>query len=166
MAAKKVLLTILDGWGIGPNPENSAIVQGNTPFMDSLSNKYPNATLLTHGLNVGLPDGQMGNSEVGHMNIGAGRVVYQDLVKINMDIEKNELKHKAALKEGIAYAKKHDVAIHLMGLVSDGGVHSHISHLEALCGIMSEEGIKNTYVHAFTDGRDTDPQSGKGYVER
>lgn len=166
MTEKKVLLAILDGWGIGPVPANSAIVQGNTPFVDGLIKKYPNATLLTHGLNVGLPDGQMGNSEVGHMNIGAGRIVYQDLVKINMDIENNALKDKQAIVDGINYAKENGVGVHLMGLVSDGGVHSHIGHLEALCRIMSDAGVSNTYVHAFTDGRDTDPESGKQYLSQ
>jgi 2,3-bisphosphoglycerate-independent phosphoglycerate mutase len=166
MSDKKVLLAILDGWGIGPNPANSAIVQGNTPFTDSLMKNYPNATLLTHGLNVGLPDGQMGNSEVGHMNIGAGRIVYQDLVKINMDIKKNKLVNQKAIQDGIAYAKENGSAVHLMGLVSDGGVHSHINHLEALCKIMEEAGVPNTYIHAFTDGRDTDPHSGKKYLSQ
>jgi 2,3-bisphosphoglycerate-independent phosphoglycerate mutase len=166
MTQKKVLLAILDGWGIGPVPENSAIVQGNTPFTDGLLREYPNATLLTHGLNVGLPEGQMGNSEVGHMNIGAGRIVYQDLVRINMDIEKNVLKDKEAILEGIRYARENDASVHLMGLVSDGGVHSHINHLEALCRILSDAGVKNTFVHAFTDGRDTDPHSGKQYLDQ
>lgn len=164
MSDKKVLLAILDGWGIGPNPANSAIAQGNTPFTDSLMKNYPNATLRTHGLNVGLPDGQMGNSEVGHMNIGAGRIVYQDLVKINMDIKNNELVNQKAIQDGISYAREKGVAVHLMGLVSDGGVHSHINHLEALCKIMEEAGVSSTFIHAFTDGRDTDPQSGKGFL--
>jgi 2,3-bisphosphoglycerate-independent phosphoglycerate mutase len=165
MKAKKVLLTILDGWGIGPKPEDSAIIQGNTAFMDSLMTNYPNARLLTHGLNVGLPDGQMGNSEVGHMNIGAGRVVYQDLVKINLDIQKDLLSEKNTIIDAIEYARENKAAIHLMGLVSDGGVHSHIDHLIALCKIFSGKDIKNTYIHAFTDGRDTDPRSGKSYIE-
>ena len=164
MAAKRLLLTILDGWGIGPNPANSAIENGNTPFMDSLLKKYPNATLKTHGLNVGLPDGQMGNSEVGHTNIGAGRIVYQDLVKINLDIENDVLQKKDAIKEGIEYAKKNNASIHLMGLVSDGGVHSHIDHLVALCEIFDNAGVESTYVHAFTDGRDTDPKSARIYL--
>ena len=165
MANKKVLLTILDGWGIGPVPADSAIAQGKTPFVDGLIAQYPNATLLTHGLNVGLPDGQMGNSEVGHMNIGAGRVVYQDLVRINLDIEQNKLATKETIKEGIRYAIENQVSVHLMGLVSDGGVHSHQNHLVALAKIISEAGVSNTYIHAFTDGRDTDPRSGKQFIQ-
>ena len=164
MSDKKVLLTILDGWGIGPVPENSAIAQGNTAFVDSLMQNYPNASLLTHGLNVGLPEGQMGNSEVGHMNIGAGRVVYQDLVRINLDIENGVLTNKPVIREGIDYALKNKANVHLMGLVSDGGVHSHQNHLIALAKILSEGGVANTYIHAFTDGRDTDPKSGKTFL--
>jgi len=165
MADKKLLLTILDGWGFGPNPSYSAIAQANTPFMDSLLEKYPNASLKTHGLNVGLPEGQMGNSEVGHMNIGAGRIVYQDLVKINLDIKEGALENKETIQKGIAYAKENNKAIHLMGLVSDGGVHSHIDHLVALCKIFSDHKVQNTFIHAFTDGRDTDPKSGKDYLK-
>jgi len=165
MADKKLLLTILDGWGFGPNPSYSAIAQANTPFMDGLLEKYPNASLKTHGLHVGLPEGQMGNSEVGHMNIGAGRIVYQDLVKINLDIEKGELKNKEAIKNGIQYAKENNASVHLLGLVSDGGVHSHIDHLVALCEILSKNEVPNTFIHAFTDGRDTDPRSAKDYMK-
>ncbi len=164
MNNKKILLTILDGWGIGPVPSNSAIANAKTPFMDSLLAQYPNATLNTFGLHVGLPDGQMGNSEVGHMNIGAGRIVYQDLVKINLDIEHDELRNKPAIAEGIDYAKNNNKPIHLLGLVSDGGVHSHIEHLKALCTIFSEAGVPGVYIHAFTDGRDTDPESGIGFI--
>jgi 2,3-bisphosphoglycerate-independent phosphoglycerate mutase len=165
MSDKKVLLAILDGWGIGPNPEFSAIEKGNTQYVHSLLKNYPNATLATHGLHVGLPNGQMGNSEVGHMNIGAGRVVYQDLVKINLDIEKGELEKKKTILDGISYAIKNNVDVHLIGLVSDGGVHSHIQHLIALCKIMDDNKVPNTFVHAFTDGRDTDPRSAKNFLQ-
>lgn len=164
MNNKKILLAILDGWGIGPVPSNSAIANAKTPYMDSLMAAFPNATLNTFGLHVGLPDGQMGNSEVGHMNIGAGRIVYQDLVKINLDIENRELEKKAAIVEGIRYAIKNNKPIHLLGLVSDGGVHSHIEHLKALCTIFSEAGVPGVNIHAFTDGRDTDPESGIGFI--
>lgn len=163
--SKKVILTILDGWGISPSKDISAVDQADTPFMDSLYNKYPNATLRTDGLNVGLPEGQMGNSEVGHMNLGAGRIVYQDLVKINMAVEKDTLKNEPALEQAFDYAKKNDKAVHFLGLVSDGGVHSHIKHLKGLVSAAQEYGIKKKYVHAFTDGRDVDPHSGKGFIE-
>lgn len=162
---KKVILTILDGWGISPSKEISAVDQAKTPFMDSLYKKYPHATLRTDGLNVGLPEGQMGNSEVGHMNLGAGRIVYQDLVKINMAVEKNTLKDEPALEQAFDYAKKNDKAVHFLGLVSDGGVHSHINHLKGLATAAEDYGISKKYVHAFTDGRDVDPHSGKGYIE-
>jgi 2,3-bisphosphoglycerate-independent phosphoglycerate mutase len=162
---KKVILTILDGWGISPSKDISAVDQANTPFMDSLYNTYPHATLRTDGLNVGLPEGQMGNSEVGHMNLGAGRIVYQDLVKINMAVEKNTLKNEPVLEQAFNYAKTNDKAVHFLGLVSDGGVHSHIKHLKGLISAAEEFGISKKYVHAFTDGRDVDPQSGKGFIE-
>ena len=162
---KKVILAILDGWGISPNKEISAVDKANTPFVDSLYKKYPNATLRTDGLNVGLPDGQMGNSEVGHMNLGAGRIVYQDLVKINMAVEKNTLKDEPVLEQAFDYAKKNDKSVHFLGLLSDGGVHSHINHLKGLATAAHEYGITKKYVHAFTDGRDVDPHSGKGFVE-
>lgn len=163
--SKKVILTILDGWGISPSKEISAVDQAKTPFMDSLYKKYPHATLRTDGLNVGLPEGQMGNSEVGHMNLGAGRIVYQDLVKINMAVEKNTLKDEPALEQAFDYAKKNDKVVHFLGLVSDGGVHSHINHLKGLATAAEDYGISKKYVHAFTDGRDVDPHSGKGYIE-
>ena len=156
---------ILDGWGITQNPEVSAIAQANTPFMDSLPSKFPNATLRTDGMNVGLPEGQMGNSEVGHMNLGAGRIVYQDLVKINMAAEKETLIEEPALEEAFSYAQKHNKPIHFMGLVSDGGVHSHVNHLKGLLKAADKFGIEKKYVHAFTDGRDVDPKSGKGFIE-
>ncbi|TQI71642.1 phosphoglycerate mutase [Gramella sp. Hel_I_59] len=162
---KKVLLMILDGWGISPNDEISAVAKANTPFIDSLPGKFPHATLRTDGLNVGLPEGQMGNSEVGHMNLGAGRVVYQDLVKINMAVEKNTLKDEPVLEAAFSYAVKNNKPIHFMGLLSDGGVHSHIDHLKGLLSAADAAGVKNKYVHAFTDGRDADPHSGKGFVE-
>ncbi|MDX1543485.1 MAG: 2,3-bisphosphoglycerate-independent phosphoglycerate mutase [Christiangramia sp.] len=162
---KKVLLMILDGWGITQNEEVSAIAQANTPFIDSVSEKFPYATLRTDGMNVGLPEGQMGNSEVGHMNLGAGRVVYQDLVKINMAVEKDTLKDEPVLEEAFNYAVKNNKPVHFMGLVSDGGVHSHINHLKGLLSAAESFGVKEKYVHAFTDGRDVDPHSGKGFIK-
>ncbi len=156
---------ILDGWGISPNDEISAVAKAKTPFMDSLPGKFPHATLRTDGLNVGLPEGQMGNSEVGHMNLGAGRVVYQDLVKINMAVEKNTLKDEPVLESAFSYAVKNNKPIHFMGLLSDGGVHSHINHLKGLLSAADAAGVQKKYVHAFTDGRDVDPHSGKGFVE-
>ncbi|HEY9185749.1 MAG TPA: 2,3-bisphosphoglycerate-independent phosphoglycerate mutase [Salegentibacter sp.] len=161
---KKVLLMILDGWGITQDPKVSAIAKANTPFMDSVIKEYPHAELRTDGMNVGLPDGQMGNSEVGHMNLGAGRIVYQDLVKINMAVEKNTLKDEPVLEEAFSYAIKNNRPIHFMGLLSDGGVHSHINHLKGLLSAAEEFGVKEKYVHAFTDGRDVDPHSGKGFI--
>ncbi|GGG34356.1 2,3-bisphosphoglycerate-independent phosphoglycerate mutase [Christiangramia forsetii] len=162
---KKVLLMILDGWGITQNEEVSAIAKAKTPFIDSLYGKFPHATLRTDGMNVGLPEGQMGNSEVGHMNLGAGRIVYQDLVKINMAVEKNTLIDEPVLEEAFNYAIKNEKPIHFMGLLSDGGVHSHINHLKGLLSAAEKLGVKDKYVHAFTDGRDVDPHSGKGFVE-
>ncbi|MBZ9627473.1 2,3-bisphosphoglycerate-independent phosphoglycerate mutase [Psychroflexus sp. CAK57W] len=162
---KKVILTILDGWGISPSKEISAVDKAKTPFMESLYKKYPHATLRTDGLNVGLPEGQMGNSEVGHMNLGAGRIVYQDLVKINRAVEKNTLKDEPVLEQAFNYAKNNDKAVHFLGLVSDGGVHSHIKHLKGLVTAAQDYGISKKYVHAFTDGRDVDPHSGKGFIE-
>lgn len=156
---------ILDGWGITENPAVSAIAQAKTPFIDSLYKKYPHAQLLTDGMNVGLPEGQMGNSEVGHMNLGAGRIVYQDLAKINLAVDNGTLKDEPELKKAFAYAKAHNKRIHFMGLVSDGGVHSHINHLKGLLTAAQNEGLKNMYVHAFTDGRDVDPHSGKDFIQ-
>ena len=161
---KKVILLILDGWGITQNPSVSAISQANTPFVDSLYTKYPNAQLLTHGMNVGLPDGQMGNSEVGHMNLGAGRIVYQDLAKINVAVENNTLNREPVLKEAFEHAKKNNKKVHFLGLVSDGGVHSHINHIKGLLSAAHEEGLKDVFVHAFTDGRDVDPKSGAEHI--
>jgi len=161
---KKVILMILDGWGITQDPKVSAISQAKTPFVDSLFRDYPNAQLLTHGMNVGLPEGQMGNSEVGHMNLGAGRIVYQDLAKINLAVENNSLISEPVLEQAFDYAVKHDKPIHFMGLLSDGGVHSHIEHLKGLLTAAEEFGVKEKYVHAFTDGRDVDPKSGVNYL--
>jgi len=156
---------ILDGWGLGKDPEVSAIAKANTPFMDSLFKKYPHSKLEASGLAVGLPDGQMGNSEVGHMNIGAGRVVYQDLVKINKAVEEGTLAQNEELKKAFSYAKENSKKVHFVGLLSDGGVHSHINHLKGLCTAAADEGLEQVFIHAFTDGRDTDPQSGIGYLK-
>lgn len=155
---------ILDGWGKSPDPKVSAIAQANTPFIDSLYTQYPNANLLTDGMNVGLPEGQMGNSEVGHMNLGAGRIVYQDLAKINKAVKEDTLKEEKVLQEAFSYAKSKNKSVHFLGLLSDGGVHSHIDHLKALIKAAQENGVKKSYVHAFTDGRDVDPKSGKGFL--
>jgi 2,3-bisphosphoglycerate-independent phosphoglycerate mutase len=162
---KKVILLILDGWGIATDPKVSAIDQANTPFVDSLYRQYPHSKLQTSGLDVGLPEGQMGNSEVGHMNIGAGKVVYQDLVKINKAVAEHTLDGEPALVEALEYAKSRGRKVHFMGLVSDGGVHSHIDHLKALCHIARNRNVTNFYVHAFTDGRDTDPKGGLSYLQ-
>lgn len=162
---KKVLLMILDGWGIATNPKVSAIDHANTPFIDQLYTQYPHSKLEASGLAVGLPEGQMGNSEVGHMNIGAGRVVYQDLVRINRAIQHQELRENATLKEAFAYAQTKGKKVHFMGLLSDGGVHSHIEHLKRLCSIAHQQEVEQLYIHAFTDGRDTDPKGGKAYLE-
>ncbi len=157
---------ILDGWGISPDPKVSAVDQANTPFIDSLYKTYPHATLRTDGLHVGLPEGQMGNSEVGHMNLGAGRIVYQDLVKVNLAVENRTLNTEKVLVEAFNYAKTNNKDVHFLGLLSDGGVHSHIKHLFGLIDAANEFGIKNSYVHAFTDGRDVDPKSGVGFVKQ
>lgn len=161
---KKVILMILDGWGKSPDPKVSAIDHAHTPFIDSLYAKYPNANLRTDGLHVGLPEGQMGNSEVGHMNLGAGRIVYQDLVKINLAVKNNTLAQEPALIAAFNHAKTHNKPIHFLGLVSDGGVHSHINHLKGLVTAAETSGVKESYIHAFTDGRDVDPKSGYGFI--
>ncbi len=155
---------ILDGWGKSPDPKVSAIDNAQTPFIDSLYKKYPNASLRTDGLHVGLPKGQMGNSEVGHMNLGAGRIVYQDLVKINLAIENKTLAKEQTLIEAFSYAKTNNKPIHFLGLVSDGGVHSHIKHLFGLIDAAENFGVQNSYIHTFTDGRDVDPKSGYGFI--
>jgi 2,3-bisphosphoglycerate-independent phosphoglycerate mutase len=161
---KKVILMILDGWGKSPDPKVSAIDNANTPFIDSLYTKYPNASLRTDGLHVGLPEGQMGNSEVGHMNLGAGRIVYQDLVKINLAVKNKTLDNETVLVNAFKYAKDNNKNVHFLGLVSDGGVHSHINHLFGLLDAANNFGLTNTFVHAFTDGRDVDPKSGYGFI--
>lgn len=155
---------ILDGWGLGTNPRVSAIAHANTPYINALLEKYPHSKLEASGLAVGLPAGQMGNSEVGHMNIGAGRVVYQDLVKVNKAAEEKELDHNPVLLAALNYAKQNNTAVHFIGLVSDGGVHSHIDHLKGLCTIAANHGLQSVFIHAFTDGRDTDPKGGEGYL--
>ena len=156
---------ILDGWGIAVDPEVSAIAKAKTPFVDSLFSDYPNSELDATGVAVGLPEGQMGNSEVGHINIGAGRVVYQMLLKINLAIEDKTFHKNRLLLETFEKAKAENKKVHLMGLVSDGGVHSHINHLKAITEVAAEIGLKDLYIHAFTDGRDTDPKQGKGFIE-
>ncbi|MCP4458868.1 MAG: 2,3-bisphosphoglycerate-independent phosphoglycerate mutase [Cytophagales bacterium] len=162
---KKVILMILDGWGIALDKKVSAIDQADTPFVDSLYKKYPYSKLKASGSAVGLPDGQMGNSEVGHMNIGAGRIVYQDLVKLNLAIKDGSIAQNEVLKSAINYAKSNNKNIHLIGLVSDGGVHSHINHLKGLVSALNQNECENVFIHAFTDGRDTDPKSGMGFLE-
>ena len=163
--ANKVLLMILDGWGIGNHTKSDAIYSTNPEFINALTAANPHAELRTDGENVGLPDGQMGNSEVGHLNIGAGRVVYQDLVKINRACKTGSILENKEIVAAFEYAKANGVNVHFMGLLSDGGVHSSIDHLFKLCDISKHYGIENTFVHCFMDGRDTDPKSGKGFVE-
>ena len=164
MEDKKVILIIMDGWGLGKNKNSDAIQHANTPFVSSLYAKYPNTTLVTCGEDVGLPQGQMGNSEVGHLNLGAGRIVYQELQRIHVAIKTGEFANNQVLKNAIQYAKQNNKPLHLIGLVSDGGVHSHINHVKALISLCKEEGLTNVLVHAFTDGRDTDPKSGLGFL--
>ncbi len=164
--AKKALLMILDGWGIGDRAKDDAIFCTPTPYMDYLAQNYPHSQLLASGENVGLPDGQMGNSEVGHLNIGAGRIVYQDLVKINRACADGSILKNPEIVSAYEYAKKNGKSVHLMGLTSTGGVHSSLDHLFKLCEISKEYGIEHTYVHCFMDGRDTDPKSGKGFIEQ
>lgn len=164
--SKKAILAILDGWGLGMNPDVSALDKANTPFIDNCLKNYPHTTLEASGLAVGLPAGQMGNSEVGHMNLGAGRVVYQNLVKLNMAVENGTLGHEKVIQDAFEYAKKENKKVHFIGLVSNGGVHSHINHLKGLLTAAKEFGLnENVFVHAFTDGRDCDPLSGKGFIE-
>jgi 2,3-bisphosphoglycerate-independent phosphoglycerate mutase len=161
---KKVALLILDGWGYGRQDESNAIYKANTPFFDEMLLKYPNSKLVTSGTAVGLPEGQMGNSEVGHMNLGAGRVVYQELGRINKAVDDNEFPTINVVKEAFEYAKQNDKDVHLIGLVSDGGVHSHTKHLKGLCQTAADFGLEKVFIHAFLDGRDTDPNSGIGYI--
>jgi len=162
--SKRIVLMILDGWGISPNPAVSAVAQANTPFVDSLSTAAVHNVLHTDGMHVGLPEGQMGNSEVGHVNLGAGRVVYQDLAKINMAVTQDTLKDEAVLKDAFAHAKANNKSVHFLGLVSDGGVHAHINHIEGLLKAAHNAKVPKSYVHAFTDGRDVDPKSGVAFL--
>ncbi|WP_394674106.1 2,3-bisphosphoglycerate-independent phosphoglycerate mutase [uncultured Chryseobacterium sp.] len=164
--SKKAILAILDGWGLGTNPDVSALDKANTPFIDSCYQKFPHTTLEASGLAVGLPVGQMGNSEVGHMNLGAGRVVYQNLVKLNMAVENGTLGQEKAIQDAFEYALRENKKVHFIGLVSDGGVHSHINHLKGLLTAAKAFGFReNVYVHAFTDGRDCDPHSAVGFIQ-
>ncbi|GGG91183.1 2,3-bisphosphoglycerate-independent phosphoglycerate mutase [Polaribacter pacificus] len=162
---KKVLLLILDGWGITQNPKVSAIFNAKTPFINSLSENFPTASLRTDGEHVGLPKGQMGNSEVGHMNLGAGRIVYQNLARINKAIDEGTLAKEETLIAAFDHAKKHNKKLHFVGLVSDGGIHSHIEHLKGLLTAAHQNQVQNVFLHAFTDGRDCDPKSGKQFIK-
>ncbi|WP_353135951.1 2,3-bisphosphoglycerate-independent phosphoglycerate mutase [Pseudopedobacter sp.] len=164
MKNKKVALIILDGWGYGRNDSSNAILAAKTPFFDACIAKYPNSKLIASGTAVGLPEGQMGNSEVGHMNLGAGRIVYQELGRINKAVEDNEFVTNTALKNAFEYAKDSNKKVHFIGLVSDGGVHSHINHLKGLCDAAKSFGLHDVFIHAFLDGRDTDPNSGLGFI--
>ena len=155
----------MDGWGLGQVSSSDAIQQANVPFVSSLFEKYPNATLTTCGEAVGLPDGQMGNSEVGHLNLGAGRVVYQELQRIHVAIRDRSFFDNPSLLASIRYAKENNTSLHLIGLVSDGGVHSHINHVKAICELCAKEGLNKVFIHAFTDGRDCDPKSGAGFIQ-
>lgn len=161
---KKVILIIMDGWGLGQSKISDAIQNANVPFVNSLYKKFPNSTLVTCGEAVGLPDGQMGNSEVGHLNLGAGRIVYQELQRINVAIRDQSFFSNKELLSSIQYAKENNVALHLIGLVSDGGVHSHTTHLKAIIDAAEKAGLKKVFIHAFTDGRDCDPKSGLGFI--
>ncbi len=164
MENKKAILLILDGWGYGKHDKSDAVNAANTPFFDQLLKNYPNSKLEASGVAVGLPDGQMGNSEVGHMNLGAGRVVYQELGRINKAVKDNELENHSVLKSAFNYAKRENKNVHFIGLVSNGGVHSHIDHLKGLCDAAKANQVKNIFIHAFMDGRDTDPNSGLRFV--
>jgi 2,3-bisphosphoglycerate-independent phosphoglycerate mutase len=163
--SKKVILVIMDGWGLGKISKADAIQHAKVPFVSSLYQQYPNSTLVTCGEDVGLPEGQMGNSEVGHLNLGAGRIVYQELQRINVAIKTGEFASNPTLLASIQYAKDNNKPLHLIGLVSDGGVHAHTQHLKALCDLCQSKGLNNVFIHAFTDGRDTDPKSGQCYIE-
>jgi 2,3-bisphosphoglycerate-independent phosphoglycerate mutase len=165
MLSKKVALVIMDGWGLGKNKSSDAIQHARTPFVSSLYSKYPHTELITCGEAVGLPDGQMGNSEVGHLNLGAGRIVYQELQRINVAIRDGSFAKNSVLLSSIQHSLDQKKPIHLMGLVSDGGVHSHINHLKALVDMCVSRGQKDIFIHAFTDGRDTDPKSGLGFIK-
>jgi 2,3-bisphosphoglycerate-independent phosphoglycerate mutase len=165
MAAKKVILIIMDGWGLGKVASSDAIQNAKTPFVSSLYSKYPNTTLITCGEAVGLPDGQMGNSEVGHLNLGAGRIVYQELQRINVAVRDGSFTKNEILLNAIRFAKKNNKPLHLLGLVSNGGVHSHIDHLKAITDVCKNEKLSEVFIHAFTDGRDCDPKSGLGFIK-
>jgi 2,3-bisphosphoglycerate-independent phosphoglycerate mutase len=164
MPNRKVILIIMDGWGLGQVKSSDAIQNSNVPFVQSLYTKYPNTTLTTCGEAVGLPEGQMGNSEVGHLNLGAGRVVYQELQRINVAIREGLLQQNKELLATIFYALEQKKPLHLIGLISDGGVHSHINHVKAILDLCKEKGLTEVYIHAFTDGRDCDPKSGLGFI--
>ena len=164
MSKKKVILVIMDGWGLGKVASADAIQNANVPFTKSLYSKYPNTTLITCGEAVGLPEGQMGNSEVGHLNLGAGRIVYQELQRINVAVKDGSFAKNEILLNSIRFAKTHNKTLHLLGLVSDGGVHSHINHIKAITDTCKAEGLENVFIHAFTDGRDCDPKSGLGFI--
>jgi 2,3-bisphosphoglycerate-independent phosphoglycerate mutase len=164
MKTPKAMLVIMDGWGLGNVKTADAIQHARTPFVSSLYGKYPNTTLVTCGEAVGLPDGQMGNSEVGHLNLGAGRIVYQELQRINVAIRDGSFAQNPVLVNAIRFSKQQNKPLHLIGLVSDGGVHSHINHLKAIVSLCKQEGLTEVYIHAFTDGRDTDPKSGLGFL--
>ena len=165
MVNKKVILVIMDGWGLGKVPSSDAIQHSNVPFVSSLYKRFPNTTLITCGEAVGLPEGQMGNSEVGHLNLGAGRIVYQELERINVAIRNGSFALNPVLLQSIRHAKANNKPLHLLGLVSNGGVHSHINHLKALLDMCKAEGLKQVFIHAFTDGRDTDPKSGMSFIK-
>lgn len=165
MSKKKVILIIMDGWGLGKVASADAIQNANVPFTRSLYSSYPNSTLITCGEAVGLPEGQMGNSEVGHLNLGAGRVVYQELQRINVAVRDGSFAKNSVLLNAIRYAKDNQKPLHLLGLVSDGGVHSHINHLKAITDVCKAEGLSDVFIHAFTDGRDCDPKSGLGFIK-
>ena len=162
---KKAILIILDGWGEGNHTKSDVVYQANTPQMDRIINEYPHSRLLTSGEDVGLPKGQMGNSEVGHLNIGAGRVVYQDLVRINKAIEDNSIASNEVISNAFSYAKENNKNVHFIGLIGSGGVHAMSNHLYKLCDITKDYGLNNVFIHAITDGRDTDPKSGYGFVK-
>jgi 2,3-bisphosphoglycerate-independent phosphoglycerate mutase len=162
--AKKIILVIMDGWGLGKVASSDAIQHAHVPFTNSLYSKYPNTTLITCGELVGLPDGQMGNSEVGHLNLGAGRIVYQELQRINVAVRDGSFAKNEVFLNSLHYAKANNKALHLLGLVSDGGVHSHINHIKAIIDVCQAQGLTEVYIHAFTDGRDCDPKSGLGFI--
>src|SRR6185436_19721205 len=165
MTSKRTILIIMDGWGLGKIRSADAIQHAKTTCVSSFYHSYPNSTIITCGEAVGLPEGQMGNSEVGHLNLGAGRIVYQELQRIHVAVRDGEFQQNEQLLAILDYAKENEKPLHLIGLVSNGGVHSHINHLKAICSVCKERGLNDVYIHAFTDGRDTDPKSGLGFIE-